>query len=350
MLRQPSNLPVQEDGEVGASDDEDEESETEVEGHGEDDSDHETETENKQKTASTSLKDRLKGKTKAKPISSLATTAVQEEEESTTPPAPRKSFWALPTPSGKHTSSWTSFASTPSATPGPARGNDPVDGYFSSNASSSTASFATPRGVEPVLPPSGPALQGIALGTVVPPADHEDGSDDDASDEADSADSHGMSSQDHGDSTEPSPISQAQPPVTPQRPSFFSRASRSMVDLSESPAPSTGTQLETIRSREPAPGKIEIPSKPTFSALATPTTEWAKPPPTPAAGRAGFFWQKTKEGKEIGTLKRRRSADDLTVPPPKYTSPLPGVSIPRPRDEEGKEKLPKYWCAVRYHR
>jgi hypothetical protein len=117
--------------------------------------------------------------------------------------------------------------------------------------------------------------------------------------------------------------------------------------LSETTAPTTGTQLETIRSREPAPGKITLPSKPAFGlALPTPTGEWAKPPPTPAAGRAGFLWQKTKEGKEIGTLKRRRSADDMSLPPPKYESPLPGVNIPRPRDEEGKEKLPRYWCAV----
>lgn len=286
-------------------------------------------------------------------MSALATTAVKEEDDTAVSPPPtnpKKSFWALPTPSGKMAPSWTSFTSTPSATPGPAsRADTSGDGYFSSNPSSSTASFATPHQIEPVLPPHGPALDGLGFGTVVAPEQHEEGSDDDASDEGGSVESPGVSSQGHTDSASPSPVVDTHKPVTPTRPSFKSRPSRSMVDLSETAAPTTGTQLETIRSREPAPGKIEMPSKPfsaMASAMATPTTEWAKPPPTPAAGRAGFFWQKTKEGKEIGTLKRRRSADDLTAPPPKYSSPLPGVAIPRPRDEEGKEKLPKYWCAV----
>jgi len=109
---------------------------------------------------------------------------------------------------------------------------------------------------------------------------------------------------------------------SPQRPMLQTRASRSMVDLTPS--------------REP-PTKIDIPKSPI-------NLEWAKPPPTPAGGAASFLWTK-KDNKQIGTVKRRRSADDL-VSPPQYEPPLPGSSIPRPRDEEGKEKLPAYWCAV----
>lgn len=108
---------------------------------------------------------------------------------------------------------------------------------------------------------------------------------------------------------------------SPQRPTLQSRASRSMVDLTPE-----------------RPTKIELPKSPV-------NLEWAKPPPTPAGGAAGFFWSK-KDGRSIGLVKRRRSADDLAAPPPEYELPGPGSLIPGPRDEEGKEKLPAYWCAV----
>ena len=113
-------------------------------------------------------------------------------------------------------------------------------------------------------------------------------------------------------------------------------------------------QLETIRSREGAPTKIELPPKPTMIGTGTPLfspgAEWAKPPPTPAAGFAGMFWNR-KEGDKPAApaLKRRRSAGDTEGSPPGYEPPHPGVVIPRPRDEEGREKLPKYWCAVSLH-
>jgi hypothetical protein len=87
--------------------------------------------------------------------------------------------------------------------------------------------------------------------------------------------------------TPPSSVT-ATPPISPQRPMLQSRASRSMVDLSQPPT------------------KIEIPKPPV-------NFEWAKPPPTPAGGMSGFFWSK-KDGRQIGIVKRRRSADDL-VPP-----------------------------------
>lgn len=110
----------------------------------------------------------------------------------------------------------------------------------------------------------------------------------------------------------------------------------------------TTPKPETIE-RENAPGKIDIP-KPKFGGVpGTPSGEWAKPPPTPAAGFGGMFWSR-KEG-DKPALKRRRSAGDkgdTEVVPPEYTPALPGVYIPRPRDEEGREKLPAYWCAVSF--
>lgn len=111
---------------------------------------------------------------------------------------------------------------------------------------------------------------------------------------------------------------------------------------------STAPQLETIRSREVAPSRIDLPrrtpvSNVVSSGMTTPS-EWARPPPTPVTGTSDFFWGKNKA--EDSKLKRRRSADDLLAPPPDYEPPLPGAVIPLRRDEEGKEKLPKYWCAV----
>lgn len=44
--------------------------------------------------------------------------------------------------------------------------------------------------------------------------------------------------------------------------------------------------------------------------------------------------------------RRRRSLNDLSVPPPPYSLPALGSGIPRPRDEEGREGLPSYRCDV----
>ncbi|RXK34821.1 hypothetical protein M231_07922 [Tremella mesenterica] len=145
-----------------------------------------------------------------------------------------------------------------------------------------------------------------------------------------------------------------------KRPCLYTQVSRSMIDVrpggSEMPMGSMpltvmGTpRLETIRSRE-APGKIDIPRNPSFPnveqhQVSSPGSEWAKPPPTPAAGLTTPFWGKReKDMPSIPGLKRRRSADDLVLAPPKYEPPFPGTFVPRPRDEEGMEKLPGYWCA-----
>lgn len=89
MLREPSFKPQENDGEVGASDDDsDGESDTEMEGHPDDDSEPETDT--APPVAAKGVMDRLKGKgpaTRAKGkgkavsgVSALATTALSEEE------------------------------------------------------------------------------------------------------------------------------------------------------------------------------------------------------------------------------------------------------------------------------
>jgi hypothetical protein len=179
--------------------------------------------------------------------------------------------------------------------------------------------------------------------------------------------SEGMSSQGHtgsrpesAEAQSPAPLPVALPTPRPgmgsQRPSFYTQASQSMVNL-RTPAPepeellphiaASKPPLPTINSGEKVPLRLELPvRKPMMSGLPTPggvpqTPGWAKPPPTPAGEIAGLSWNKDKPG-----LKRRRSADDLNVVPPKYEPPFPGTFIPRPRDEEGKEKLPRYWCAV----
>jgi len=395
---------------VGSSDEDEEESETEVEGHGEDDSDDQTETEPTArvgKNPSAPLKSRFRNKGKGKAgVSALAASVVQEEEDGSAgsptgvdaSPSPKgrpdnlrlntntkaKSFWSsLPTPGSKASNdAWTQFNASPAGTP--VRPNGPggpsgatsrtestnsviTDGYFSSNPASSSVSLGTPRTMEPVLTANAPSANGLGLGPIAAAqlavhsqralGEHGEHGEaegqadgDDASDEGGSEESAGISSQDH---------STASPALSPQieqestarpapskRPSLLSRNSRSMVDLSQSEAgPSTGTHLEPIPSREAPPTKIDMPSR-TPTSVVSLKHDWLKAPPTPAAGMGGFFWQKTKEGRDIGLLKRRRSADDLNVIPPKYEPPLPGTYIPRPRDEEGKEKLPRYWCAV----
>nr|XP_018263855.1 uncharacterized protein I303_03729 [Kwoniella dejecticola CBS 10117]OBR86013.1 hypothetical protein I303_03729 [Kwoniella dejecticola CBS 10117] len=153
----------------------------------------------------------------------------------------------------------------------------------------------------------------------------------------------------------------AERPTSSRHPSMYNQVSRSMVNL---PSKSVNVEeqgtdklsvkpkLETVRSGEQVPTHIDIPPRipegkalPNLPGPATPAAEWAKPPPTPAAGLSSFNFWAGGDKKQPG-LKRRRSADDLMKQPPKYEPPFPGTFIPRPRDEEGKEKLPTYWCSV----
>lgn len=414
MLREPSFKPTtQEDGEVGASDeeDDDEESETEVEGGGHhDDSEDETATETvnkgKGKKKAIPMSQRLKGKNKGKTAASpgLGITAVSEEVGESpktvvtkammlmdvdSPPVtgsgatsssanrstPNSSMWSLGTPKEKTMSSvWASFRS---GTPGQRPDNDHTrsssyqtsnDSYFDSQPGSSvnltTSNLAVEATAQPLAvdAPRDPATNIIPP----PPVEVAEENEEDASDEGnETSSSHDNSSMTHAS---PQPISSAAlpdtantiRPVNTTRPSMYHQLSQSMINFGSSTddqgAPTAGVgadkasvrpQLETIRSREGAPTKIEIPKPAQMgngTAPFTPGAEWAKPPPTPAAGFAGMFWNR-KEG-DKPALKRRRSAGDTEGAPPGYEPPHPGVVIPRPRDEEGREKLPGYWCAV----
>ncbi|OCF45494.1 hypothetical protein I317_00742 [Kwoniella heveanensis CBS 569] len=283
-----------------------------------------------------------------------------------------------------------SYAST-------ATGSTASSGYFDSQPTSgvSTGATSTPRSAEPTLPknagpneaPGTHAAAGFQLGepVVQSPEDamgrrddeHENAVDDDSDSDSDvgtnegSAESPGISAHSHEpEIVAPQPARQGgmsvpHSPVqskAPGRPTLYTQVSRSMVNLpSKPPSPvhaeadqgfadrlSVKPKLETVPSGEQVPSRIAIPPRiPEFkavNAVSTPTAEWAKPPPTPAAGLSSFnFWA---GGKDKPALKRRRSMDDSTKAPPKYEPPFPGVFIPRPRDEEGREKLPKYWCSV----
>ncbi|WVO12845.1 hypothetical protein L204_100453 [Cryptococcus depauperatus] len=144
------------------------------------------------------------------------------------------------------------------------------------------------------------------------------------------------------------------------RPSLYSQTSISMINL-PSTASTSSTQsnlsnrapvepiFETVKSGQRIPFRINLPPKQPLTAhgLVSPT-DWAKPPPTPAAGLNNFNFLSSCKQKGI-ELKRRRSADDLVVLPPKYESldhPFSTAFAPKPREEEGREDLPRYWCAV----
>jgi hypothetical protein len=287
-------------------------------------------------------------------------------------------MWNLGTPKEKGGSSvWAQFRSgTPgAATPArPTNDNtrsnsyqtDSTDSYFGSQPGSSlnvTTSSLPINQVESLNRASDPAAGEAAREATVQPdivVEEESRSNEGDSDEADNDDnsSHGHSSMTHAS---PQPITAAAlPDVRPssvQRPSVYRQASQSMVNLTPGrrasdagllttgdPVTPVPNRLQQIRSRENVPGKIELPKPKLITGMPTPGAEWAKPPPTPAAGFGGMFWSR-KEG-DKPAMKRRRSLGDKELAPPEYSEPLPGVIIPRPRDEEGKEKLPKYWCAV----
>ncbi|ORY33798.1 hypothetical protein BCR39DRAFT_557023 [Naematelia encephala] len=271
------------------------------------------------------------------------------------------------------------------STTGSTRSTADSDGYFGSQPS--TSSTHTPGSTVPANEPvvgketgqetAASEVAGLGLGPIVsdpvesPPLHQDaDGEDNDSEDSVDADSSaHGHAS---GSSVAQSPAvvpaslpqepSSAAPqtparPAPSARPSLYSQHSQSMIDLRPTvaidsrPDPIRGmSKLETIPSREAVPSRIDLPPRGDLKGmkigLPTPN-EWAtKPPPTPAAGFGQFFWAKERKDLEKPGMKRRKSADDVATPPPEYEPPHPGVVIPRPRDEEGREKLPGYWCAV----
>ncbi|WVW83098.1 hypothetical protein I302_105116 [Kwoniella bestiolae CBS 10118] len=308
------------------------------------------------------------------------------------------------------TTKWAQFGSpSPRATPGPAptpgraalirnassyasTAVTSEEGYFDSAPTSQggTGGTSTPaRSDEPTLVKGtgttelvNSAVVGLQLGQPVaaPPIAMtdagQDQEDNDASADDDSDSDAGTNEGTNEGSMDsppmPSQAQQAEPitvqvtkPTAPVRPtpstrnSMYSQVSRSMINLppktaAVEPEPTTDKisvkpRLETVPSGEQVPMRIDLPPRiPEGKVLpngpATPA-EWAKPPPTPAAGLSSFnFWG--GGDKKQPALKRRRSADDLMKQPPKYEPPFPGTFIPKPRDEEGREKLPKYWCSV----
>lgn len=152
------------------------------------------------------------------------------------------------------------------------------------------------------------------------------------------------------------PAPQPRPQQISQRPSLYTQTSISMINLPPKTQGSEDTEdgmlvkpkLETVKSGEQLPFRITLPPQQVPSApnVILSPAEWARPPPTPAAGLNGFNFSVAGKDKQK-ELKRRRSADDLVTPPPKYEPPFPGTFVPKPRDEEGREKLPNYWCSVR---
>ncbi|WVR05237.1 hypothetical protein IAU60_002249 [Kwoniella sp. DSM 27419] len=309
-------------------------------------------------------------------------------------PGPRN---ALPTPGRasliRNDSSYTSATSS---------------GYFDSQNGSSrtdTGTTSTPRSMEPVMPktpgfhaPGTSAAAGFQPGSMSSLVPSSNGGDESqaVAEDGDDSDSGSDDGTNEGSVESPglnapagvlaAPIdgiaSNRSIPASPGglhtsgRPGLYTQVSRSMVNLpSRAPSPSHSDtdhapadrlavkpKLETVRSGEQVPTVSDLPPRKGSegktstglagtgaSGSATPIAEWAKPPPTPAAGLNSFnFWAggSNDKSKAAPALKRRRSADDLMKAPPMYEPPFPGVVIPRPRDEEGREKLPAYWCSV----
>lgn len=122
------------------------------------------------------------------------------------------------------------------------------------------------------------------------------------------------------------------PSAEVSRPSLYTRASRSMVDL-----------LSTNDAPEPAERQPVVETTPK-----RPTHDWAKPPPTPGIGMLQpFKFPASPSAKpETATLQRRRSMDDTLGKLPAYEPPRTGSKFGVPREEEGRERLPEYFCHV----
>lgn len=122
------------------------------------------------------------------------------------------------------------------------------------------------------------------------------------------------------------------------RPGLYHQQSRSLIDL-----PSAALQRDDIAPQVPSvPSSVqrttvELPSVP-GPAVADFA---AKPPPTPQAT--------TYPERTLTPLQRRRSMVEMAAAPPAYAiihRRPEGPQMIYPREEEGKEKLPKYNCSV----
>lgn len=172
--------------------------------------------------------------------------------------------------------------------------------------------------------------------------------------------------------TIPEPTQSARPRAN--RPTLNKHASRSMVNLSLSardplPDPSS-IPLSAGMSRTATNASVvsNVSGRPP-SGVRTPgstrsSVDWTRPPPTPGVGMMQPFkfpngaepqqspkqMVQNRQLQALGpsSLKRRRSMDDIHVKLPDYAPPAKGVYLPRPREEEGREKLPEYFCHVSF--
>ncbi|KAJ9100729.1 hypothetical protein QFC19_005468 [Naganishia cerealis] len=157
------------------------------------------------------------------------------------------------------------------------------------------------------------------------------------------------------------------------RPSFHKQASRSMVNLASSfreednelrpPMPlsagmnrtfTNASSISNLSTRPPSGARTPGSARSSF--------DWAKPPPTPGIGMTQPFKfpgaaESQHSSKQVvqnrqlqalgpSPMKRRRSMDDIREKLPDYAPPAKGIFLPRPREEEGREKLPEYFCHV----
>lgn len=196
--------------------------------------------------------------------------------------------------------------------------------------------------------------------------------DSDSDTDADSGDSHGAAPGPADESfvmiAPPTPG--ARVPVASQeafRPNLYHQASRSLVNLSSpsdwrvdtAPGPSSlGSKLRDTL------GKLDVGRPAVSPPIVAPQPQRATPRPTalpplvtPKANSAVALTSPPPPASppppispvvetSSKRVRRRNSMSDLHAAPPDYTPPGPGSTIPRPRDEEGQEKLPRYSCNV----
>lgn len=156
------------------------------------------------------------------------------------------------------------------------------------------------------------------------------------------------------------------------RPSLNKNASRSMVNLSlttrEQAQDSQPVMPMSAGMDRTASVASNVSGRPP-SGVRTPAStrssaDWTRPPPTPGIGMTQPFkffavpeplqspkqMAQNRQLQALGPspLKRRRSMDDMHVKLPDYAPPAKGVYLPRPREEEGRENLPEYFCHVSF--
>lgn len=224
-----------------------------------------------------------------------------------TPPA---SEWHLNLPRRQNPpSSWVSFP----ASPPPAR-TPRADGYFDTQPLGAVGARAT-IAESPEAADDTPSTQSTGTGTT-----ENTESSQDSHEETEGEDEYEGSLGESGGATSTQSEALQTPPsptVPMRRPSLYTQTSQSMFNL------------QTPAAAAPAP----------LPPLGEAVPDWAQPPPTPAASHPAL---------KSPQLKRRLSAGDA-APPPMY-EPLLAFGAPgpacRPRDEEGREKLPGYWCGV----